>query len=114
MYQQYDTGLLLVESLAHQKPLGLCGLIKRVELPQPALGFAFLPQYRKQGFALESAKLVLAELCERKLTEKVLAFTSTDSENSINLLKKLGFCFKELTKLADNSKDQIKLFELVF
>ena len=31
MYLQYATGLLLVESLAHGQPLGLCGLLKRME-----------------------------------------------------------------------------------
>jgi RimJ/RimL family protein N-acetyltransferase len=68
---------------------------------------------KKQGGALESAKLVLADICERKLTETVLAFTSIDNEKSINLLKKLGFRLKGLIRLAANSEDQTKLFELV-
>jgi ribosomal-protein-alanine N-acetyltransferase len=87
MYQQYATGLLVVESLAHQQPIGLCGLLKRIELAQPDLGFAFLPEYRNYGFALEAAQLLLADVCERKLTEKVLAITSVDNDKSINLLK---------------------------
>jgi ribosomal-protein-alanine N-acetyltransferase len=111
MYQQYTMGLLLVESLEHQKPVGLCGLLKRIELSHPDLGFAFLPQYRKQGFALEAAERVLADVCERKLTEKVLAITSIDNENSINLLKKLNFSFTGLIRLGD-SVDETNLFEL--
>jgi ribosomal-protein-alanine N-acetyltransferase len=105
MYLQYATGSLLVESLAHGQPLELCGLLKRMELPQPDPSFAFLPQYPKQGFALEFAKLVLADIYERKLTEKVLAFTSINNEKSIDLLKKLGFPFKGLIRLAANSED---------
>jgi RimJ/RimL family protein N-acetyltransferase len=112
MYQQYATGLLLVESLAHQQPVGLCGLLKRIELAHPDLGFAFLPEYRKQGFALEAAKLVLADVCEQKLTEKVLAITSVDNEKSINLLKKLNFSFTGLIRLGD-SVDETNLFELL-
>jgi ribosomal-protein-alanine N-acetyltransferase len=111
MYQQYAMGLLLVESLEHQKPLGLCGLLKRVELSHPDLGFALLPQYRKQGFALEAAERVLADVCERKLTEKVLAITSVDNEKSISLLKKLHFSFSGLIRLGD-SVDETNLFEL--
>ena len=110
MYQQYGTGLLLVESLAHQQPVGLCGLLKRTELLHPDLGFAFLPLYRKQGFALEAAKLVLADVCERKLSEKVLAITSVDNEKSINLLDKLGFDFKGLVDLTEGA-EETKLFE---
>lgn len=56
---------------------------------------------------------MLADICERKLTETVLAFTSIDNEKSINSLKKLGFPFKGLIRLAANSEDQTKLFELV-
>jgi len=111
MYQRYGMGLLLVESLAHQQPVGLCGLLKRIELPQPDLGFAFLPQYRKQGFALEAAKLVLEDAFGRKLTEKVLAITSVENEKSIHLLTKLGFSFKGLIDLAE-SGNETKLFEL--
>jgi len=111
MYQQHGMGLLLVESSQQQTPIGLCGLLKRNELPHPDLGFAFLPQYRIKGFASESAQLVLADACVRKLTEKVLAITSVDNEKSINLLTKLGFSFKGLIDLTDNG-EQSKLFEI--
>lgn len=111
MYQKFGIGLLLVESLEDQKPVGLCGLLKRAELPHPDLGFALLPQYRKQGFASEASKLVLADAFERKITEKVLAITSIDNEKSINLLKKLGFSFKGLINLTETG-DKTKLFEL--
>lgn len=113
MYQQHDMGLLLVESLAQQQPIGLCGLLKRIELPHADLGFAFLPQYRKQGFALEAAKLVLADVYERNLTEKVLAITSVDNHKSIRLLKKLGFRFKGLIRLSKASADETTLFEWI-
>ena len=113
MYQQHTMGLLLVESLEHQTPIGLCGLLKRATLPHPDLGFAFLPQYRKQGFALEAAKLALTDVFDRKKTRKVLAITSIDNEKSINLLTNLGFSFKGLIELT-GSLEQTKLFELPF
>lgn len=116
MYHQYGMGLLVVELLAHQQPVGLCGLLKRIELPHPDLGFAFLPEYRNQGLALEAAKLVLADARERKLTDKVLAITSIDNHQSIKLLKKLGFNFKGLKQLSaddtENNSDELKIFEL--
>lgn len=111
MYKQHGFGLLLVESLEAQTSIGLCGLLKRPTLPHPDLGFAFLPEYRKQGFALEAAKLVLSDALERKVNDKLLAITSVDNEKSIHLLTKLGFSFRGLIDLTDSS-DKTKLFEL--
>ena len=113
MYKQHGLGLLLVESLEHQTPIGLCGLLKRPELSHPDIGFAFLPAYRKQGFASEATKLVLDDAIERKVSEKILAITSVDNHKSIILLKKLGFNFKELMQLAASSSNEINLFELL-
>jgi len=111
MYQQHDFGLLLVESLKYQTSMGLCGLLKRPELPFPDLGFAFLPEYRKQGLASEAAKLVLADAYQRQVVQKVLAITSLDNHKSIHLLEKLGFNYKELIRLKD-SPDETRLYEL--
>lgn len=111
MYQQYGFSLLLVESVSLKIPIGLCGLLKREELPHPDLGFAFLPQYREKGLALDACKLVLADAYQRKVIQKVLAITSIDNPKSINLLKKLGFNEKGLIRLKD-SLDEIRLFEL--
>ncbi len=113
MYKQFGLGLLLVESLEHQTPIGLCGLLKRPELSHPDIGFAFLPAYRKQGFASEATKLVLDDAIERKVSEKILAITSVDNHKSIHLLKKLGFNFKELMQLAASSSNEVNLFELL-
>ena len=111
MYQQYGFGMLLVESRDQNQAMGLCGLLKRPELPLPDLGFAFLPEFRKSGFASEAAQLVLDDAIERCVSEKVLAITSIDNDKSINLLRKLGFEYKKIVDLL-NDDDQTKLFEL--
>lgn len=112
MYQKHNYGLLLVESLEDKTSIGLCGLLKRPKLPHPDLGFAFIPAYRNKGFALEAAKLVLADAIERKVSEKVLAITSIDNQKSIQLLTKLGFNFKELINFSGRG-DKSNLFELI-
>ena len=111
MYQQYGFGLLLVESVSLKRPIGLCGVLKRAELDHPDLGFAFLPQYRERGLALEAAKLVLVDAYERQVVQKVLGITSVDNLKSINLLEKLGFNYKGLIRLKDDL-EEVKLFEL--
>ncbi|WP_299073662.1 GNAT family N-acetyltransferase [uncultured Paraglaciecola sp.] len=111
MYQQDAIGLLVVESLVDGNAMGLCGLLKRPELPIPDLGFALLPAYRKQGVISAAAQLVLNDAAKRKVTPKVLALTSLDNEKSINLLGHFGFVFKEIVDLKNNG-DKTKLFEL--
>jgi len=111
MYQQHGMGLLLVESVAQKLPIGLCGLLTREELAHPDLGFAFLPEYRDQGLALDAAKLVLADAYQRLSIPKILGLTSLDNHKSIHLLEKLGFKYKGLIALKDSAA-KTRLFEL--
>ncbi|MGJ8680416.1 GNAT family N-acetyltransferase [Paraglaciecola sp.] len=99
MYQEHGVGLLVVESLSGDL-MGLCGLLKRPELTEPDLGFAFLPNYRHQGFAYEAAHSVLEDAFGRKKMTKILAITSVENDRSIGLLKKLGFSHKETLQLT--------------
>ena len=56
MYERAGFGLYLVERKIDGVPMGICGLIKRDVLDDVDLGFAFLPEYRGQGYATESAR----------------------------------------------------------
>src|SRR5437762_5626654 len=60
-YARFGFGLYLVEAKETGEPMGMCGLLKRDVLDHPDLGFAFLPAFRRQGVALESARAALAE-----------------------------------------------------
>src|SRR3954463_1726291 len=44
-YERYGFGLNLVELKSEAKPIGICGILKRDTLPDPDIGFAFLPAY---------------------------------------------------------------------
>jgi hypothetical protein len=48
-------GLCHVDDRQAASRFGICGVLKRDELPEPTSGFAFLPALRSQGYALESA-----------------------------------------------------------
>jgi RimJ/RimL family protein N-acetyltransferase len=84
-------------------------LVKREELPDPDIGFAFLPDFWSKGFAFEAAAAVLKDARERLGLENLLAITSLDNEASIKLLQRLGFRFERLTKLSSD-REQVKLF----
>src|SRR5688572_17437404 len=58
-YQRNGFGLCLVELKDTGAPIGMCGLLKRDALEHVDLGFAFMPDYRRQGYAFESASSVL-------------------------------------------------------
>lgn len=108
-YERHGFGLYLVELRESHTPIGMCGLLKRAELSDPDIGFAFLPDYWNQGFAFEAAFAVLQDAAQRLRIRRVLAITSLDNDASIKLLQRLGFSFEGVTKLS-NDGEQVKLF----
>jgi len=89
-----------------QNPLmGICGFVRRVELPFPDIGFAFLPQYEKQGYAFETASAVMRYGKETLGLKRVLAITTQDNAASVRLLEKLGFGFEKLVKMPSDEKE---------
>lgn len=91
-YRQHGFGLFLVED-AEAQPIGFCGLLRRTELPDVDLGFAFLPQFRGRGYALEAAAATLAYAWNELRLPRVVAITAPDNQRSLSLLGKLGMRF---------------------
>ena len=110
-YERNDFGLCLVELSESQMPIGMCGLLKRNELPHPDIGFALLPEFWNKKFAFEAAAAVLQDARERLKLQRILAITSLDNDASINLLQRLGFSFDRIVKLAAD-QGQVKLFQI--
>jgi len=75
------------------QPIGIITFIKKDYLEHHDIGFAFLPQYGKQGFAYEAANAFLQH--HQQLQNTILATTIPSNINSINLLKKLGFIYEQ-------------------
>jgi RimJ/RimL family protein N-acetyltransferase len=90
-YDTHGFGLWVVEPLAGSTPVGLAGLLKRVTLEHPDLGFAFLPAGRGKGYALEAASAVLDLARERIGLTRVLAITNPDNVASQRVLARVGF-----------------------
>lgn len=108
-YERNDFGLYLVELREPHTPIGMCGLIKREELPDPDIGFAFLPDFWNKGFAFEAAAVVLQDAGDRLRLQRLLAITSQDNDASIKLLQRLGFRFEQEIKLSPD-RERVKLF----
>ena len=108
-YERQGFGLNCVELRESHTPIGMCGLLKRDELPDPDIGFALLPDFWNKGFAFEAAEAVLKDARERLQIQRILAITSLDNDASINLLQRLGFRFEEVVQLSPNG-EQLRLF----
>jgi RimJ/RimL family protein N-acetyltransferase len=108
-YELNGFGLNLVRLKASSAPIGICGVLKRDTLPDPDIGFAFLPSYWNQGYALESAAAVMTHARETFGLDRILAITSPDNEASEKLLGRIGFQFDQLIRLS-NDESEVKLF----
>lgn len=112
-YERYGFGLLLVELRESDRPIGICGLLKREELPDPDIGFALLSDFCGKGFAFEAAEVVLQDAHQTLKLERILAITTLDNDASINLLERLGFSFEKVLKLSPDG-EQLRLFTKSF
>jgi len=108
-YQQFGYGLYATELRESRVPIGICGILKRETLPHPDIGFAFLPAYRKQGYAFEAAAAVIEHARLVLGLDRVLAITTPDNEVSGRLLEKIGLRFERLMTLAEGTTP-VKLF----
>ena len=108
-YESLGFGLYLLELKESSAPIGICGLLKRDTLDGVDIGFAFLPKFWSQGYALESAAAVMNYARNQLHLTDIAAITSPDNERSIKLLEKLCFRFQGTRRLSEN-EPPIKLF----
>ena len=108
-YARFGFGLYLVELNESREPIGICGILQRDALPDPDLGFAFLPAYWKQGYALESAAAVRHYARAELGLGRLLAIANPANAGSIRLLEKLGFRFERMTQMAEG-QPELKVF----
>ena len=92
-----------------QIAVGIITFIKRDYLEYHDIGFAFLPAYAKQGYAFEAALAVLTNLVKDKEHSTILATTIKENEASIQLLKKLGFTYRNEIK---NGNDLLHVYSV--
>lgn len=94
-----------------KEKLGVCGLYDREGLEGIDIGFAFLPQHEKQGYAFEAALEVKRAGIEEFGISQMKAITSKDNVSSQRLLEKLGLKFSKTVQLS-NEAEELLLFEL--
>src|SRR5882762_10795688 len=112
-YERFGFGLYLAELKNGGIPIGICGLLKREALADVDIGFAFLPQFWKKGYAFESASAVMTYGRKVVGLNRIVAITSPENDASIKVLEKLGLRFERMTKLSEK-EPEVKLFASEF
>ena len=103
MYRRHGFGLNRVALKADDAAIGICGILQRETLAEPDLGFAFLPEFRRQGYALEAAQAVLEHASQVMGLSRVAAILSPQNTASAGLLEKLGFSFERHYQAEPNA-----------
>ncbi|MEL1264948.1 GNAT family N-acetyltransferase [Pseudoxanthomonas putridarboris] len=108
-YAEQGYAMYAVQVKATGALAGNCGLVRREGLEGPDLGYALLPEFCGQGYALEAARGVLKDARDRLGLDQVFAIVNPDNAASISLLQKLRFAFERMTQLPGVERE-VKLF----
>lgn len=108
-YRCFGFGLYLVELKKDKTPIGICGFVKRDTLPFADIGFAFLPEYWSQGYAVEAARATFDYGKNVLGFKRILAITTKDNDASGKLLTKVGLKFERMIRFS-NEEEENKLY----
>ena len=92
--------------------IGVCGLYDREGIDGLDLGFAFLPEYEKKGYAFESARKLTEVAIRYFKISQISAIVSKENKPSQKLLEKLGFIFEKTIKLP-NDEEAVFLYTII-
>lgn len=110
-YGEHGYGLYAVDlrdnSNREPRSIGMCGFVRRDTLPGPDIGFAFLPEFERNGYGFEAAAATMRYGREKLGFTEVFAITTLDNDASGRLLERLGF---DIDKVIDSGGEQLKLY----
>jgi RimJ/RimL family protein N-acetyltransferase len=101
-YEKNGFGLYLVLLKESGESIGMCGLIKREELEDVDIGYAFLPEFWSRGYAVESALAVKVYARNVVGLKRLVAITDPENQGSIRVLEKIGLKFEKMVRLAED------------
>jgi RimJ/RimL family protein N-acetyltransferase len=106
MYASSGFGLFVIEPGSEPiVPMGLCGLLRRPNLPDVDIGFALLPEFWGQGFAHEAAEATLRYGRDVHGLDRVAAITLPTNASSRRLLEKLGLSCEGTVRLVPDGEE---------
>ncbi len=108
-YERFGYGLNMVEMKETGEPIGMCGLVRRENLDDADIGYAFLEKHWSKGYARESAEAVLNHARETFGLGRIVAIVTPENHSSIKLLEKIGLKFQRAIRMSDDDVE-LKFF----
>ena len=105
LYEDYGFGPYRVALKGDDTAVGTCGLFRRDGLEDADIGYGFLPEFCRRGYAFESARAVLEHARKDIGLRRIIAIVSPKNTASIGLTEKLGLQYEKTTKLPGEDHD---------
>jgi RimJ/RimL family protein N-acetyltransferase len=112
MYEKHGFGLWRASRRTDGVFVGMCGLLKRDDLPDVDVGYAFLPDYWGQGYAFEAANATVAHGARKFGLKRIVGVVSDHNAASIRVLEKIGMRFERMYPMHPN-EPEVRLYSLV-
>ncbi len=103
--EKYGYGNNVIIKKDDNVKLGTCGLYHRDDRKDPDIGFAFLPEYERKGYAFEASQQLIVAAKEDYGLSELSAYTLEDNISSRKLLERLGFILKGIGHIPNNDAE---------
>jgi [ribosomal protein S5]-alanine N-acetyltransferase len=110
-FERLGYGNFVVIRKEDGKKIGSCGLYDREGLDGIDIGFAFLPEYEKKGYAFEAAFRMKQAAIQDFGIKEIKAITVEYNLESRNLIEKLGLSYVKKFKMEGDS-EELMLYQL--
>lgn len=90
-YARNGHGLNAVVLRDTGEPIGMCGLLRREQFADADVGYSFLPEFWRRGYAAEAVAAVVEHGRRTLGLPTIIAIVSPHNTASSALLEKLGF-----------------------
>lgn len=104
-YEKNGFGPFAVAIKSSGQVVGIVSLLDRDELDDVDVGFAFLPDVWRQGFAYEASAAVIEFAFTELGLRRIAAVTQPDNVGSIKTLEKLGLTLDGTARLEADGPD---------
>ena len=111
LFADYGYGPYSLSLKSGGRLIGICGLFRRENLPDPDIGFSLLPDYRGKGYAGEAAIEMVRHAREDLGIKTLTALVSPLNRPSIGLIEKLGLRFERFVTMPGDD-DPISLYSM--
>ncbi|MBD0318995.1 MAG: GNAT family N-acetyltransferase [Gemmatimonadetes bacterium] len=104
-YARHGHGLNAVVLRETGEPIGMCGLLRREQFADADVGYSFLPEFWRRGYAAEAVAAVVEHGRRTLGLRTIIAIVAPHNTASSALLEKLGFRYEERVELLTDGSD---------